>query len=460
MLAVASALTAGAQDQSGKIIALKGQVQSKLISNNIDSAKLLSQQLIQQAPTAQNYLLAGSVSEKANDRVTADKLYQQALAVATDSDKYKIVSTLGYISLNRGDTTTAINYQYQSLTLNSAQHIPHYFLSVMYKNKNKPDSAEYHGIAAYKLDSVNLNYIRLMANAEYSKGDLSSSIRYLKRLHDVRKLSADADSNKAKDALANFYMKIDDYTNALPLLKELIVDSVKNDVYYYDISKCYYNLNNAQAALQNALKAIAVSPIVKQEYYDMLINIYQALGQQINAVQAYVTGKGNGIQGYATWLAQYQLAVTQAQTINTRLQQEDREKQRGDLFLLAKLYLFAKDDNNAINVLNDYKQLQGEATDSVHMIYSTAYAGLNRLAEAKKSILLAIKMSPTNQDYKYMLLSVIYRQKDYRGVIDLIEKEDKNNNLVDVDMKNNLLFKCYTILGETQNAIKYKPAAE
>jgi len=438
---------------------LKLEVKAKLMSNNVDSARIFSNRLLKQAPTAENYLLAGSVSEIAHDHTNADKLYQQAISLATDSERYKIVSALGYVSLNRGDTSSAIRYQNQSLALNSGQAEPHHLLSILYRMKNNPDSATYHALKAYQLDSAKIDYIRFMVNMAYEKGDLLSAIMYLKRLNGVRKTSMDADSNKTKDALANFYLKIDDYEHASPLLRQLTEDSVKKDIYYYNLAKCYDNLNEEENAVQSVSKAIAVSPEVHQEYYDLLINIYQAMGQQSRVIETYVAGKNKGIPSYAGWLASYQVAVTQAKMIFSRLSQESKEQQKNDMLSLARLYLFAKDNNNSLKALNSYTQLNGAAADSIYLVYSSAYAGLNLLPAAKTSILSAIKISPDNINYKFLLLSILYRQKDYGGVIELIQKNDQHDVLIDADLKDNMLFKCYTILGDSGNAVKFKPVS-
>jgi hypothetical protein len=64
------------------------------------------------------------------------------------------------------------------------------------------------------------------------------------------------------------------------------------------------------------------------------------------------------------------------------------------------LYVYAKDDNSALTVLNNYIKIKGVVIDSVYAMYSSAYSGLNRLQEAKTAILEALKQSSGDLNYK------------------------------------------------------------
>jgi Tfp pilus assembly protein PilF len=433
--------------QENKQAHLRADLNTAIMAHRLDLAGKYSEQILKTASSPVDFLSAASVYELKGNYKNADELYQKALDLKS-ADRFKIYNDLGYVYLRRGDTLNAITSQMKSLDLNKNQPVIHNLLAIIYQGKNNPDSALVHGLQAYNLDPENADYNRFLVNSYYSQGQIKESIKYLEHLNEIKK-----NSYSVRVTLANFYQKVDRYDKALPLYLAAARDSVNHDEYLYAAAQCCYELNLIQDAIKFASQAIAVSANVKQEYYDFLITIYASIGQQPKVIKTYLRGKESKIRAYSEWLNEYENVLKETRRQLVSLPSLSKEQQRTSLWSLSKLYMFAKDYGNVIKLLNGYKELGGAASDSTELLYGSAYVCLRRYPEALKAISNVVQSGGTNSTE--LLLSILYKQRNYKGVIELIQNKKGSLSGVDKDVLDNLLFKSYTMLDNIDNAVKY-----
>lgn len=449
LLICSSCMVVRAQNAPSEEAALKQKAAAYVTGRKLDSALYFSKKLIDQYPTAGNHLLAGSVYEIRKDRVNADKSYNKAVEVA-GKDLYKVYSDLGLVMLKRTDTVKAIEYENASLSLNREQPDVHYFLGGLYEVRNATDSANYHFTQAWRQDSTNTVYLQKMYAIAYAGGDMAIALPYLEKA-----VAIDGKDERARTTLVYGYLEIDAFAKALGLLNKKIADTLAGDVDYFNLARCYLNLGDTANGVSALRQAIVFSPQVNSTYYEELVQVLAALGQHKELLTVYTAGAAAGMEAYQAWLRGYQEAVASMDSIYKGIQADNATT---SLFQLGKLYISIQDFTNSLKVLQDYQAAGGVLHDSLYSLLAISYVSLNKYAQAKESIEKALALTPSNEDYKMLLLSILYRLKDYEGVISTIggiqALRQKDGRREEATM-GYLLFKSHYGLGRVREAAAY-----
>jgi lipopolysaccharide biosynthesis regulator YciM len=312
----------------------------------------------------------------------------------------------------------------------------------------KPDSALIYGLKAYQQIPTNPNYIKQLANYYLRAGNLEEAIIYLEKLSGKEK-----GNDSAKLALAGLYLKTDDFAKALPLYQSLSQDSVDRHDFLYGLATCYLETEQPYDAAQTISKAIAMTGNPQKSYYDLLIQSYAATGEHQKVLQTYQNGMEKGISSYENWLTEYKTAVNEVKNELIALDQNPGLIQKASLLKLSTLYLAAKDYGSAIKVINEYKKLGGMDNDSTKIVAASAYLGLQRYSEAKEALTGTDKtFSGKNAD---MFVAILYKLKDYQSLVDILEGAYKEETMLDQDLRDDLLFRSYSRLGDQKKASKY-----
>lgn len=438
-----------AQSISPEEVELKQKAAAYVTGRKLDSALYFSKKLVAQYPGAGNHLLTGSVYELRNDKVNADKSYNKAVEVA-GKDLYKVYSDLGLVMLKRMDTVKAIEYEHASLSLNEAQADVHYFLGGLHEVRHAIDSANYHFTQAWRQDSTNTIYLQKMYAIAYAAGDMAAALPYLEKA-----VAIDGRDEQARNTLVYGYLEIDAFSKALGLLNQKIADTLAGAVDYFNQARCYLNLGDTTNGLSALRQAIAFSVQVNNTYYDELVQVLAAQGQHKQLVTVYEAGAAAGIEAYQAWLRGYQEAVTGMDSIYKGIQGSNAAT---SLFQLGKLYISIQDYTNSLKVLQDYQAAGGAQHDSLYSLLAISYVSLNKYAQAKESIEKALALAPANEDYKLLLLSILYRLQDFSGVIstigDIQVLQQKDGRKEEAAM-GYLLFKSHWGLGHVREAAAY-----
>lgn len=429
---------------------LRQKAAAYIISNKKDSALYFSNRLAEQFPSTENFLVKGSVHEIRGELRQADAAYVRALSMAGD-DAYKVYADLGAIALRRNDTVQAISYTVQSLRLNNRQPDIHYFLANLYGVSNKPDSAFHHQARAYELDSINIEYIKRMYRVQYENGNIAEAIRLLEKA-----AAMDTTDLDIKRMLASSLLETDQFSKTLDVERSIPTDSLRHSDHFI-AARSHLHLNDtteAIHALQNAITA--ARDTLQPLYYDELVQVYASLGQYRHMLDVYVKGEAAGIGDYKLWLDEYRLAADTIKTIYDNLPNSDLLT---SLSHLGRLYVSVRDYVSALKVFNDYKEAEGKMTDSIYALISIANFLLKRYSEARTAIENALQISPGNEDYKALHLSILYQMRDHRGVIANAGRQDQLRTLKQDKKANDLsdiseyfLFKSYYALGDLKQA--------
>jgi tetratricopeptide (TPR) repeat protein len=454
LLACGFFMVAPAQGITTDEASLKQRAAAYVTGRKLDSALYFSKKLSELYPTAGNYLLTGSVYELRNDKTNADKLYSKAIDVA-GKELYKVYSDLGLVMLKRKDTAKAMSYEYASLGLFSSQPGVHYFLGGLHEVRNTVDSAHYHFTQAWLLDSTNSVYLKKMYAITYPAGNVATALRYLEKA-----LAMDSTDKEARSTLVYGYLEVDAFDKALVLLKKQMSDTLAGNVDYFNLARCYLNLGDTANGIPALQQAIALSAAVNTTYYDELVNVLAAQGQHKNMLEVYVAGAAAGMEGYQQWLAAYGEAITEMKRIYKYM---DATNTTTSLYQLGKLYLSVQDYTNSLKVLQDYQTAGGQPSDSLFSLLAVGYLSLNHYAQAREAIDKALVISPGNEDYQLLLLSILYRMKDYKEVIAAIDGtqvlQQKGKKDGDAPLRRYLLFKSHWALGHVKEAALYHAAS-
>jgi hypothetical protein len=114
-----------------------------------------------------------------------------------------------------------------------------------------------------------------------------------------------------------------------------------------------------------------------------------------------------------------------------------------------------KDDAGALKLSADYVQMGGVLSDSLLYLRSVAKMGLGHWSDARVDIEKAIAMNPGSKEYSSLLATILYRNRNYNDLLKLLLSTPAANMAQSADERNDLLFKVYTLLGDTNNALKY-----
>lgn len=418
-----------------------------LLANRLDLATGFAEALLNKANSPDDYLLGASVFELKGETKKSDPLYLKALEFK-NGGQFKVYHDLGYVYLRRSDHGKAKYYMLNSLQMNAAQPELNHVLSAIYLIDKKTDSAIIYGLKAYQQIPTNPNYIKQLANYYLTAGNLEEAIVYLEKLS-----GKENGNDSAKLALAGLYLKTDDFAKALPLYQSLSQDSVDRHDYLYGLATCYLEIEQPYDAAQTISKAISMTSNPQKSYYDLLIQSYAATGEHQKVIQTYQKGMGKGISSYENWLTAYKTTVTELRNELIALDQSPGLTQKASLLKLSTLYLAAKDYRSAIKVINDYKKLGGTDNDSTKIIAASAYLGLQRYREAKAA--LTGKEKTISGKNAGLFIAILYKLKDYQSLIDILEGTNKEETMLDQDLRDDLLFKSYSKLGDQKKASKY-----
>lgn len=431
---------------------LKQKAAAYTFAGKFDSAFYFGKQLVSKFPNTNNYLLLGSIYEIKKEPTNADIYYEKAIK-SSDKNTFHVYSDLAYVAHRRGELSKMFTYTHRSLELDLDQPELHYFIGSIYDSLGQSDSANYHFTKAYSLDSNNTEYLKKMYTIYYKKGFVRESLFFLERVTQLDTLD-----HKSKITLANGFAEVEDYKKAIFFLNYPISKNWANDSDYYALSKCYLNLGDTINGIISLEKAISLLIIPKIIYYDELIHIYASLGQYGKMLEIFQEGARKGIYSFQQWMDSYKEKVDTMSHIYLNLEQGNPATH---LFDLGKLYFAINDYQNCLKVLNDYQLIGGMQTDTLFALISSCNFNLNRNSEAKNYIEKAINLSPLNEDYKLLLLLILYKLKNYQEVINISRNFSVKNRELTIqknEMDNYLLFKSYNALGLSKEAAVYHKA--
>ncbi|NQX40661.1 tetratricopeptide repeat protein [Pedobacter steynii] len=426
---------------------IKIKLNEALQANRLDLATGFAEALLNKADSPDDYLLGASVFELKGEQKKSDPLYLKALEFK-NGEQFKVYHDLGYVYLRRSDHGKAKSYMLNSLQMNAAQPELNHVLSAIYQVDKKPDSALIYGLKAYQQIPTNPDYIKQLANYYLRAGNLEEAIVYLEKLSGKEK-----GNDSAKLALAGLYLKTDDFAKALPLYQSLSQDSLDRHDFLYGLATCYLETEQPYDAAQTISKAIAMTGNPQKSYYDLLIQSYAATGEHHKVIQTYQNGLEKGISSYGNWLTEYNTAVNEVKNELITLDQSPGLIQKASLVKLSAIYLAAKDYGSAIKVINEYKKLGGMDNDSTKIVAASAYLGLQRYSEAKEALTGTDKtFSAENAG---LFVAILYKLKDYQSLIGILEGPNKEETTLDQDLRDDLLFRSYSKLGDQKKASKY-----
>jgi hypothetical protein len=84
--------------------------------------------------------------------------------------------------------------------------------------------------------------------------------------------------------------------------------------------------------------------------------------------------------------------------------------------------------------------------------------GLGRLQQALADVKTAIRMNPAAGGYQALSAAILYLMKDYKGLVAALlplNPAGMPNAGISAEDRSALLFKAYTMIGDTGNAQKY-----
>ncbi len=400
--------------------------------------------------TQKKAFLLATLYESKKDTINANAYFFKALG-APGADSGHIYYLLSMTYYHRDNILTAKDQLVTALHYDPSQAQWHFILGKFYDYLKNKDSAISCYQDAYNLEPENLNYIQAMYSAFRNKGMIRESLPLLEKWAKI-----DSTTLQSRLTLAVQWIDLDSFTKAASLLRLLNKDFPANDSIYYNLAICALELGDSVTGLQTLRQAINLSPHANAQYYDLLINVYEAEGQLDQMLATIQQAAQKGLSNYVTWLNVYETSRRETKRVDSILTHDTKPEQLKDLFLLATLSLFQKDDANTLNRIKEYLQWGGLLTDSLLYIKCIAELGLGHLSGAKTSIQEAIKISPSNSEYKALFATILYRSKNYNELTQILQNlSPGGNTLFDAKDQDALLFKSYTLLGDTGKALQF-----
>ena len=416
----------------------------------VDSAIYAANQLNAQNPANQKELLLGTLYEIKNDTVSANRYYSQALANPS-ANPARIYHMMGMAAYRRGQTTSARDYVLRSLQYDSSQDGEYFLLGRLYTQLEDGDNAQASYLHAWRLNNHQAVYAQALFSAYQGQGKVRSSLPYLKQWASPRTASV-----QSRIALATQYMGLDSFAAARPLLQSLLQSAPRNDTLWYDLAVCSLELQDTAAALTALQQAIGLSAVPAHLYYDRLIAVYEAKGQQDRLLTTFRQGASKGFADYAQWLAQYDSSWMETRVILPLLPAASRAQQVQYFHELARQALARKDDIQALAWLAEYQGQRGKMTDSLWEMKAAAELNLGYAQQARQDIEEALRITPGDATGTLLLTGILYRQRDYGQLTQtLLSMNQARVVAMPPGNRNALLFKAYTQLGDETNAVRW-----
>ena len=427
-------------------------VATYLSTGKIDSAILAANQLDGNNKANEKNTLLGMLYEKKGDTVSANAYFAKSLN-DPETNPARIHFGLAMVAFHRNDIPAAKQQLLQSVQQDATNPKRFFLLGKLYTYLNQPDSAMINYRLAYGLDSSNSAYAQAVHASYHNKGMVRESLPFL-----AKWASADTVTAATQLALAAQLIQLDSFAAAIPLLHRVVRRAPMNDTAWYDLGLAELQTGDSLEGLRHLRQSTFVAKTAVRAVYDVLAATYEAEGRIYEMMSVIRQGSREGITYYTGWLAQYQSSLADARRLDSSFRQDNPTDQLKDLLSLASLSAFHRNDRRTLKFLQLYSSMHGQPTDSMLILKARAEMGIGRLQQAMADVQTAIRMNPQATGYQALLAAILYRMKDYKDLVAALLPLDPArmpNVGISTEDRSALLFKAYTLLGDTGNAQKY-----
>ncbi len=297
------------------------------------------------------------------------------------------------------------------------------FLDESENDSTKTYNNFYLGLLSYKhkeyinaikhLIQYNINHPNDV-NALLLLGDIKTiNLNFLDAMfYYYRSLKIQSDNLYANESLAKILIELEDYEEAINILKYIAKENNKHEI-TYNLGFSYYQINNYKEAIKYLTQAVLLNPEDYQTYY------YLGLGykseklykQSLDAFKKCISLNSN-------WgLAHYELGLLYEMILddNSAIKHFELAKKHetfDDLnYKLGMLYYKNEDFYKAMNPLKEYLLQHMEDYETMKII-GKIFLSINRYPEAIDIYYRLIDIEPNNEEFYYNIASSYYKLDD------------------------------------------------
>ena len=288
-----------------------------------------------------------------------------------------------------------------------------FYLGLISFNKgNYIDSQKY--LTKYNANYPNdINALALLAEISTTNENLLDAMFYYYKSLKIK--PEDVYTNKS---LAKILIQLEDYNEAINILKYIFKGSNKHDI-AYNLGYSYYQINNYDESIKYFTQAILMNPEDYKTYY------YLGLSYKEKALykQAQDSFK-KCVSLNSNWgLGHYELGLIYEIILNDKLAIQHFELAKknetfDDLnYKLGMLYYKNENFSKAMKPLKDYL-LQNMEDFKTMTVIGDVFLKVNRYPEAIDIYNRLIDIEPNNEGFYYNIANSYYRLNDFDNALD------------------------------------------